>query len=572
MTNFWLFVTNVFVVGMIILLILKKVDILELLAKLVFYFFGEYILLSAGLFIIDKFRVDRVQVAMLLINLVLLGYLYYLNKIKDNYDLELLKPKQPIFVLILVAATIFSFNKFEFFGMGQDEGVYQTKAIQLAYGDVDRQFDFDEYGLLDSESLQAQYWDFTDKLGGLNNYNSENPLLNQEEELSDVSGIFHGIPTFPAILALAISSFGLDNILVFQTVFLIAFAIMVLKICENLKFSKVVTAIILIATAMSPIILWVSKSALTEMFLTFDIAVLVYYLTKPGDGNILKSTIPICIFSFFHISIYTVMPEIIIMYWLLFLSTRKYQYLYANFLSLLFFTAGYLFMLYISPNYSFGNSEQIYFGVLNDWILIPVMLAVVTGCLILNYLLVKFGNKIRFDLPENKSVKWLIVGSVIIMVGYMAYYAYSISSGRIEPDGSFKWYYGNIMSIKYISLVAFGYLSGLVLFPVALFYLVKHPSIVQKDIRYATIAFMFIYNVLFTASFFKKEVFFYYYYARYFAPFIILVTLLFGIYSKKLPRTVQKIILILVICFNCVYGYAMIENDDDSLIDRKSVV
>ncbi len=565
MDNFWLFTINIFVAGMIMILALKKVDILEWFAKLVFYYFGEYILISSGFFLIDKFKVERVQLFMLILNVALLGYLYYKNKIKNNNELELLKPKKPLFVIVLIIATIFSFNKFEFFGMGQDEGVYQTKAIQLVYGDSSRQLDFEEYSGLATDSQKEDYSDFVLDLLGFDNYDSHKPFLSDSDEMSEVSGIFHGIPTFPAILALAISVFGIENMLIFQSVFFIAFAIMVKKIADNLNLSELNSYVVLAIAAMSPIVLWVSKSSLTEMFLTLIFTFLIYYFTSSKPSSIILTSIPILVFSFFHISIYTIMPEIVVLYWLLFINTRNKTYLRANYLALLFFTIGYLFMLYITPEYSFNNSRPMYFGPLNHGNLIPFVLGVVVLCGVITFLLGKFGAKFKFEFTNNKVLAWLVKLVVAAVILYTAYYAYKLVSGMLPVENSSQaGYYGKLGGIKNLTLSAYVYMTGLLALPLGLLFMFFKTRIFLKDNKRLIITFLFIYNILITSTFMRIEILHYYYYARYVAPFVLIIALAYAIYCEYLPKGIVLAILIVATGFNGYYGYVMLDNDDDS--------
>ncbi len=571
MVSFWLLFINVIIVALTIMVRLKNTDILTLFAKTVFYFFGEYILACALFFVLDRFQVNHVLILALGINVLILARTYLKASTKGRVELKIDPPKNTLYVVLLVVAAIFSFNRFEFFGMGQDQGVYQTKAVELAYGDTSRQLDFEEYGSLDSEQ-QAQYQTFVQDLYGFDNYDSAKPFLNGFDEMSAVSGIFHGIPTFPAILALAISAFSLENMLVFQTVFYLALIVFVFKICENFQFSKLVTTIVFVATLLSPVMLWVAKAALTEMFLALLIGVFIYYLTTGNERDIFKSTLPVLIFSFFHISVYTIIPEIIVLYWLLYLTTRNKTYLKSNYLAMFFFAIGYFFMLYITPTYSYNNSRVVYFGPLNDYTLIYFTGFALLGCLIVNYILGNYFQSFRLKLDKSKVFDWLVKLAVGGMLLYTAFYGYRLVSGLLEvSNASQSGYYGKLAGLKNISIVSYVYLTGGVILPLVFWKLMTRTKLVLLENRNAVLIFMFLYNVLFTSTFLRKEMFHYYYYSRYLAPFLVIVALLFGLYASRFAKRTLVVILVGVSIYNGYYSYVMVTRDDDSKVSYSMI-
>lgn len=572
MINFWLLTINIVIVGLLLIIKIGNVDILTLFAKVVFYFFGEYILISSIFFLFDRFKVDHVLLLILLVNGCLMVTKYFKARNRDDFKIKLTPPSNSLYVFLLVIATIFSFNRFDFFGMGQDQGVYQTKAIELAYGEGSRQLDFEEYALLESDEQKSAYEQLVGELAGFDDYDPQKPFLNQGEELSAVSGIFHGIPTFPAILALAISAFGLENMLVFQTVFYLALMVFAIKICENFKFSKLITAIVIIAALLSPVMLWVAKASLTEMFLALLIGVFIYYLTSGKKEDIPKSSLPVLIFSFFHISAYTIIPEIIVLYWLLYLTNKDRAYLKSNYLAMVFFAVGYLFMLYITPTYSYNNSRVVYFGPLNDYTLIYFTALVLFGCLVVNFIFDNYFQKIRIVLDKNSLIEWFIKIAVAGMILYTAAYGVKLISGALEASNpSQSGYYGKLTGLKNISIVAYIYLTGGVILPLTLWKLLTRTRKVLSNNKYAVVVFMFLYNVLFTSTFLRKEMFYYYYYSRYLAPFLLIVAILFGIYAGKFAKKTLLLILAFVAIYNGYYSYLLIENDDDSRISYSMI-
>ena len=126
-----------------------------------------------------------------------------------------IRPAMPILLALLIALPLTA-AKYGYYGMGQDEGVYETAAIAMICGDNALQKDFEEYQLLETEEDREAFLETISAntaILGAYNYDPECFLYSEDEELSDVSYVYHGIATYPAMLALFGMAFGLKNML-----------------------------------------------------------------------------------------------------------------------------------------------------------------------------------------------------------------------------------------------------------------------------------------------------------------------------------------------------------------------
>ncbi len=107
-----------------------KISIIKAAVIGVVTYFFMYILVSAALFWFDGFSTARVFLISLGLFIVVVRIIT--NETRKRISLDNLKPslKETLFFVgIVAAAIILSGSKFGFFGMGQDQGVYQTTAI-----------------------------------------------------------------------------------------------------------------------------------------------------------------------------------------------------------------------------------------------------------------------------------------------------------------------------------------------------------------------------------------------------------------------------------------------------------
>ena len=233
---------------------------------------------------------------------------------------------RPYWLPILVCAGGFVLvaMKHELFGMGQDEGVYQTVAINFLNGVTDRQQDFPEYHTL-SEAQQETFRNSVySYLVGYDIGSRAYPDTVYDLSVSPVSGIYHGIPTYASLLAMWGKLFGMAQMQDVQTVFYGCTIFLVFFLCRNLKLRRSSTALACAAAAASPVVIWVAKSALTEGFLSVLMVLFLYFLTdEEHPRRQWMSILPVVVFSCFHVSIYTILPLFVVLYGGMFWLTRR---------------------------------------------------------------------------------------------------------------------------------------------------------------------------------------------------------------------------------------------------------
>lgn len=216
----FMFFLDLILVTIIYGLFIKKVNIIELIVPSMLLFFMQYIVIAGFFWWIDNFSIVKTLFMAILADIVFIVFeIKGLKRksIKIHWEIKLYFPV----IIIVLCVLPFTFQKFEYFGMGQDEGVYQTQAIQFIYGHTEVQQDIEEYEKLETETAKQTFkLAAEESLMGFYNYDSQLPFASEKNEISEVSGIFHGIATFPAILALWGEIFGISHMSDVQTIFL----------------------------------------------------------------------------------------------------------------------------------------------------------------------------------------------------------------------------------------------------------------------------------------------------------------------------------------------------------------
>ena len=187
---------------------------------IVAYFFIS-IITSVILFSFDVFSIGKNTIITFALIAIGTGISFIkLNK-KPLKALKFNRKECIFFVAIVLVVLLLSGEKFGFFGMGQDQGVYQTKAIELIYGNNTNELDIC-YPLKTLNKEDFEY--YRDEMGKLQGYyliGQVNPAVPDFENGGEtrLRGVYHGISTWPAILALFGEMFGVDHMQDCQTLF-----------------------------------------------------------------------------------------------------------------------------------------------------------------------------------------------------------------------------------------------------------------------------------------------------------------------------------------------------------------
>ncbi len=246
-------------------MIWKKADLVKIVLFGLFGFFGLYICVSEFLFLLDIFTIQKAILAECILAVL---FLVVLLIKKRRFQFVYPRKELIVFLLICMAGVFLSWHKYEYYGMGQDQGDYQTRAIFLMGGVTENEIEFEGYTYQVAENNEGA-----------------------------TARTFHGMPSFPAVLALWGSVFGLGNMVSVQTVFLVLFLLILYYIGGILKFKLDTKILVLLLAAVSPVILWVSKSSLTEMYLAVIMAAFIYYILDDSEKvNVWLSAFPVLVF------------------------------------------------------------------------------------------------------------------------------------------------------------------------------------------------------------------------------------------------------------------------------------
>ena len=527
-----------------------KRDIVELFVMGLTGFFCAYVLASGILFWLDKFGIHAALKITLVAGIVFTAIVATVIRRRPTAVFHYKESMIPFAVFVLMLIVIHS--KFGYFGMGQDQGVYQVKALALIYDENSNIFSFDEYGRLEEKTdIESYEYEAVHSLVGFYGYDPKVPVLDKEDFPDKLTGVLHGIPTYSAMLALYGSLFGYSRMAELQTVLMFMGLFLMYYVMRNLRVNKKLRLAGLLIFACSPIVLWTAKATLTEIFIFVLIMLYLYLMVdRKYPQYACMSFVPIVVFAFFHATIYTIMPMIVISYFTLYYMTRNKQYMWANVGALAGYLAGFYMMRTCASVYTYGNYKKIFVLGINANNLAVVVTAVVLVCMALAAALLYVPMEKQENFREfftrgirkhmRLVVRILLVASIAALIitfmhtkmrfSYSTFYAYVISSGIIP-----------------------------VIFLFAAF--IYRPQFITAHKDHLLLTIMFVYMVIMYSCVFKPSIAYYYYYARYIVPYLPVIIILAMLRISRIDSRVGVKKYVITLAIAGIYAVLMLPNN-----------
>lgn len=441
-------------------------------------------------------------------------------------------------VVIALAALPFVWQKFDLYSMGQDQGTYQVKALYLMEYDTHNYMELEEFQKLDTPEERQKYLDF---VYGQNNFYLPRVEWETETDASHfetIRGTIHGLPTYSALLALWGRIFGYARMIGVQTWLYLALLFAAYYTCVNLRLKKVTAALVTALTAFSPIVIWLSKSSLTEVGIALLIASFLYLLTEPqGERRPWLCMLPIVAFSFFHISLYAFMPLFVLVLFLLYLADWNKGWLVAITGSACGWGIGSLWALSIAPYYAYGNYSELFRvsgGLISEERLIPVIVGIcllaTVLCALLSYEKLLQALKMLAASLAAERKKWEKAGFLLLRLFLLLSLAFFVYKGVLTAETE--------TACEYLQISTYIYMSGLFLVPFLYLVLFFRPGLAFGNRLSAALTLCFLYGVVMYSMVMRVRILFYYYFARYAALFLLVIFLLAALILEQCHRRV----------------------------------
>lgn len=517
------------------------VNFIKMIVFSVCGFFSLYIVVSSLFFWTDTFRFTGVLVVCILMQAVLAVILTGRALRGGGTIREAVRPEITFYMgsywiplLIALVALPFTWNKFELYSMGQDQGTYQVKALALMAYDTHNYMEMEEFTKLETPMERQKYLDFIYEQNNLYLPRVEAETDADASHFATITGTIHGLPTYSALLALWGMIFGYDSMIGVQTPLYLCILFLMYFVCENLHLKKNTAAFVTLMTAASPIVVWLSKSSLTEIGILLLVCGFLYFLT--GEKRHSFCMIPIIVFAFFHISLYAFMPIFVIVLAVMYVRRRDRGFLAAIAGSVTGYAVGAIWAFLIAPYYSYGNYSElgrITGGILGEKVLIPLIVGICTTLTLLCLLLLFYrkAEKALFQKVDAAAAHRRIVtgaACLLIRVFLVASVVFFVYQGVIRGDTA--------TACEYLQISTYIYMSGILMIPMIYIALFLRPRMLLKNETQVSLVLLFLYCVVMYSMVMRVRILFYYYFARYAALFLPIIFLLGALILEQINK------------------------------------
>ena len=502
-------------------------------------FLAIYILSSAMFVWVDKFSVFNAVIA----SLIVTGVLSASRLARKKYPAVTVNRENILSMIIpiaiFVSVVVIFGSKYGYFGMGQDEGVYQIKALFYINGHNENVYTLNTISSLPQDIQQTVF-------GAT--YSQTVGFYTEGEDC--FKGTMHGIATYPALLAWWGTMFGETRMGGVNTLLLFVSTIVLFNTARSMNVRTPLSTAITIIFAISPALIWVNKSYLTENVLIMLVILFMFLISNAKESTRIKiiSSIPLVAFAFFHVAVYVMVPMFVVIYFFMFFYKKDRMWLIPNVVVIAAYVLGYMFMLktaysYVSYNYLFLS--RIGINTENISTIIYVLSAIVIAVNVI--LFIVYGRR-----ESNSSGKkyyaetifsWIIRGVAVLSLGFF-----------IKNYQSFLEI-GNISNIYSTSMYSYIAMSALIIMPIVYVVMFIRPNIFFKSEARVMTAIMFIYAVLIYSAFFSVETKLYYYLSRYTTVYLSVILLAFALIFSDVPKKIVRLVVAIAITLWSIYLY-----------------
>lgn len=533
------------------------------LAEAVSVFFMLYVLLTAVLYAFGMYSLKRCEVLSVIVSALICVVSALVKRRKPVIEKIQITKYSVITIIIITLCMSLSVGNYEAYGMGQDEGAYQIEAINILEGKPAWNQSIDEWKLMGDEDRDTFIDYSTWFLAGFDAYY---PLKDYFEEIQDIkflgikepsendfSGYFHGIPAYPSFLALSAGVFGIKHMAWGNVILFMCSLIFLNEIMSALGTKRGLKNILLILLGVSPEIVWINMSTLTEAGILLILLSFLYHLIVNKDTFKEKlAVLSILTFSVYHVSIYTMMPLFVLLMWGYGIFRKKKKYFRYATEIIVGYLLGFVFMARINPRYTLKNYTLAIKFIDNEHLLILIIFLTCIVCISVSAVLLLINSKIK-TISVKKTVivmKYIISLSVIMMI---AVSGYGIISNVINGKSDIN------------TNMAFAVLTGIAIYPVTLIILLLGKY--ENNYNSITILAMFEWCVVIYSLIMRRNIAYFYYYSRYLAPFIPIILLMAALMlnGKKKSLSIAVPILSVIICLP--FQFFLHTNRDDSRMD-----
>lgn len=468
--------------------------------------------------------------------------------------------------VVIVLSCILSLGSYSILEIGRNDGNNLTQALFLLNGNNSLNYEIPEYEQILPDSKYSLYFEKSiadldkDNFSG-KYWKSEKEIVSTESEhkgetkiVSALNGSFGSDVVYASFLSCAMELFGVEKVSYVNVFLIFCTLIFMDSILGNIRCKWKTRTLLVALMGISPLLIYASHTAFYESVVMFCIVAFLYFLIcKSGKQKILAALFVVAA-SFVGVSIYPIIPVLIVICWIKFIFDKEYEYLVCSILISVGYGIAFLLLLLSAYDNTLIVYKQGLFFLNDIQVVITVYFGVVLSLLlsIILWIFYKddYSEKIRIFIHSQKV---LIIKTVFLIIP-MTSVIVTVVKG-IQSCDSWK-------DATSLSLVVAATVSGVIIIPTILFGIIKMNYRITSDNLIMLI--FFEYGVFVYAALLRPTVGELYLEARFLLPFLPAIIGTSGIIMKEYKKDNYFIPLIAIIILFLPYSATVINNKTDS--------
>lgn len=504
----------------------------------------QYFIVSIVFLFFNKFRINYIIISCFIVNVIF--FVLRRKKVKAALKSIDLNIKTDIYqIIFIIIAVLLSLNKSQDIRTISDMGIYFERSVVLSGNNTSSIQELTEYGEI-SDSVDNGLYRLQDELIGLYKFNDNTDNTSYYFE-------YHSLPTWVTFMALFGRIFGLFNAPHVLTWFYVLASMCLYYLIENISKNKLNKFFSIALFSFSPVILYLSKTTLTEMSFLMLLFTGILFLSEKDIFASICGGIAIGLLGFVHISMFMYIPIFFVSLFLIFFFFMWRGYAIANIIQCLMYMFSLPYAYKVSSIYTsqqlsrfgsyFSTSQIIYIFILLNLVFIGIQVA---GIALVNRKELYYRIKHWLTLFLNKAS---IVGLIIILLGTV-YEAYCLGFTGKYSRGDGSWWMRSVYagkgfsSLIHINFVSIIMATSFICIPIIIIwqFLKTEKSILEKIVYLVILYSWAIYTFL------QVDTPSNYYASRYYAIILVPAVILFmSLIIKKEKYTLGIIAVTIII-------------------------
>jgi 4-amino-4-deoxy-L-arabinose transferase and related glycosyltransferases of PMT family len=547
MGSLYLFLTVVVIVmlGVICATIFDRIRVVKLLILSIILFICQYILFSCILLVANVFQVMYVLIVCLVCNsIVLLWVRRTIVKGINNIDFSF-RSELPILLMVVILIPFISI-KSEPIEMAFDAGIYAAKTIDLINGETSSKKELKEYSMI-TENDRIKLMELQYREEGLypTLSDSKNPMFE-----------YHGLPTWPAMMALSAQIGGFGNMGQISTILFIILAFSFYYILEKWNSNAYAKYVGVILLCFTPLTIYLSKITLSDMFFTSFVMLSVFLVIQNEFPLQIIGGIAFGMLGAIHMSFFISIPVISLCFLLLSVKYKEKIYARCNYLMIVVYIMSIFFSLKVTEEYTRSQYMSM-FGKNSHWIMIGMLAVMVVVQFLFTTSWEKMGNVVVNFFEQNckiiMKISMIVLGIVSLANGIL------LSFTNFHENGAAAWRYreyylgGGIKAFAHINIVSIFMATSYICIPIIVYYIFKKGdwNFIQKILGMVVVYSLAVNTIL------RIDTPINYYCSRYFLPVLITSIIALTTSFVKTDR-IMKIVVITCLVTSLPFNIALL--------------